>query len=234
MCIWDPNYPDFIEKFQGGWQRHDDAPISWTCMNMLFDSWFPRVSAPFNSLPSIMEGCCERNFLKPSLNSTEFSLAMSEKIGSMFTYFPHLLSYLSSSTAFYNYHLLQFCISAVRLFSLLRPFSPCFRRAFKACLCYILHHLASSCQLWHLWYSNHSNAKHPSIGSVCFVCLFQSFSYLLPIGRLFIIVLVTSVSKNWGLLNLFQSSWGQNPGQIELQSLIIAHRQIDVWIYVMH
>lgn len=85
--------------------------------------------------------------------------------------FSHLLSYLSSSTAFYNYHLLQFCISAVRLFSLLRPFSPCFRRAFKACLCYILHHLASSCQLWHLWYSNHSNAKHPSIGSVClFVC----------------------------------------------------------------
>lgn len=92
--------------------------------------------------------------------------------------FSHLLSYLSSSTAFYNYHLLQFCISAVRLFSLLRPFSPCFRRAFKACLCYILHHLASPCiiltALTSLIFKSFK-CKASKYWISVFVCLFSPF-----------------------------------------------------------
>ena len=139
-----------------------------------------------------MEGCCERNFLKPSLNSTEFSLATSEDL-EHFHIFSHLLSMnhnLQPTAIIYCSCASVQCSSASCAPShLVAGDGP---RGFQGML-----HLASS----DISDSTDSNAKHASIVSVCFsvFCLsVQSFSYLLPIGRLFIIVLVTSVPKTEG------------------------------------
>lgn len=144
-----------------------------------------------------MEGCCERNFLKPSLNSTEFSLAMSEKIGSMFTYFHiyyHIYHHLQHSTTiiYCSFASVQCDSSASCVPSHL--VSGELSRHVYVTSCIILHHLASSD------ISDIQIIQTQSIQVLdqCVCLSVQSFSYLLPIGRLFIIVLVTSVPKTGG------------------------------------
>lgn len=156
-----------------------------------------------------MEGCCERNFLKPSLNSTEFSLAMSEKIGSMFTYFHiyyHIYHHLQHSTTiiYCSFASVQCDSSASCVPSHL--VSGELSRHVYVTSCIILHHLASS---------DISDIQIIQMQSIqvldqCVCLSVQSFSYLLPIGRLFIIVLVTSVPKTGGYWIYFNLPEGKS------------------------